>query len=300
MMMKTRGALLLTILIWASAFVVMRAESVYYSAQGMVLLRFMVGSLCMGIVYYYLPDKRIQLKDAIGLMLLGGLSLGVHNLFLTYGASTMLSGVSSFVSSQTPILTAILAIIFLGEKLTAGRVIGFACCLIGTALMTMDDLGHLQLSNGMICLLIGVLAGSVFSLLQKPYLVKYHAIEATTYVIWGCTVFLLMYLPFLSHDVMLAPQRSTIGIIYLGIFPVAVAHSTWSYALRDIPASQAMNYLYLMPFMTTMMAWLWIGEMPRAITLGGGILAIMGVMIGSGSGIRLNHLLRPEYKYEKY
>lgn len=282
MNIKVKVALMIAILLWASAFIVMRMQSQHYSPQGMVLLRFMVASVCMVIVYFRMPNRnKMRAQDAVGLMTLGGLSLGVHNLFLNYAAVTELSGVSSFVANQSPIVTAILAAIFLGEGFSIARVIGFIVSVSGTAVMTMGQFGEMKWTAGMMYLIIATLAGSVYSLLQKPFLVRYHAIEATTYVIWGCTLFLLVYFPHLMHDMATASTTSTLSVVYLGIFPVAFAHVAWSYALREIPATQAMNCLYFLPFIVTLLGWICLGEMPYMLTLAGGMLAMFGVMIGN-------------------
>ncbi len=284
MSIKARLAIMTAVLLWASAFIGIRLGLQFYSPQGMALLRFMIASLCMGVIYYFMPARSvIHTRDIIALMTLGGVSVGIYNLFLNFAEVSVLSGVASFVTSQSPIIAAILAAVFLGEGLTVWRVTGFLVSVSGTALMTYGEFGDIKWTAGMAYLLIATLAGSLYSILQKPFLKRYHAIEATTFVIWGCTLFLLIYLPYLAHDVHHASLTSTIAVIYLGVFPAAVGYVAWAYALSEISATRAMNYLYLMPFIATLLGWLILGELPMALTLSGGLLAILGVMIGNYS-----------------
>lgn len=279
---KARLALMMAILLWASAFIGIRIGLHGYSPQGMALLRFVVASIFMGIVYYRMPVKNVvRFKDACVLMALGGICVGLYNLFLNYGEQSVISGVASFVASQSPIITAILAAVFLGEGFGLLRVIGFIVSASGTALMTLGEFGEMKWTAGMVYLLFAAVVGSLYSIVQKPYLKRYHAIEATSFVIWGCALFLSIYFPHLVHDLTHAPVRATLAVIYLGIFPASVGYIAWAYALNEVSATKAMNFLYVMPFFAAFLGWLMLGEVPVMLTIAGGLLAIFGVMIGN-------------------
>jgi len=275
---KAKCITMLALVLWASAFVGIRAGLHDYSPEGLALLRYIVASGCMFFVYLFLGNRpKIKFKDRILMLLLGAIGIGFYNLTLNYGELSISSGTASFIISQSPIIIALTAMLFLGERLTLTSLIGFLISIIGVFFIAAGETSGLKWDTGFLYIFLATFAGSFFTVLQKPFLKKYHAIEATAYVVWGGTLFLLFYAPKLQHDVVHASLSSTLAVIYLGIFPAAVGYVAWSYVLSLVPASRAGSFLYFTPFIATMLGWICLGETPAWLTLIGGALAIAGV-----------------------
>src|SRR5262249_55251625 len=68
-------------------------------------------------------------------------------------------------------------------------------------------------------------------------------------------------------------------IIYLGIFPAAVAYLTFAYATKKLPAARVMSFLYLVPPLAMLLAWIYLSERPTLTSLLRGALAIPRVAI---------------------
>ena len=68
-------------------------------------------------------------------------------------------------------------------------------------------------------------------------------------------------------------------IVYLGVFPTAVAFTTWAYALTHTDAGALSLTTFLVPGIATLMAWLTINEVPPTLSFVGGALAIVGVLM---------------------
>lgn len=280
MSLSIRLALVIAITLWASAFVGIRVGLHGYSPEGLALLRYLIASCIMAIVYFRLPARsRMPMKDRLMLLLTGILGIGVYNITLNHGEQVIASGVASFITSQSPIITTVIAVAFLGERLNAARVLGFSVSLLGVILIAHGVLGGLRFDLSLMYILLATVSGSCYTIMQKPYLKKYHVIEATTYVMWGGTLFLLLYWPMLVHDLPRASMVSTITVVYLGVFPAALGYLAWSYALSHIPASRAVSFLYFLPVVTTAMGWLFLNEVPTLVSLFGGFLTIAGVYV---------------------
>jgi drug/metabolite transporter (DMT)-like permease len=277
---KTKFSLFIAIFLWASAFVGIRAGMQGYSPEGLALLRFIIASICMGIVYYWLPQRTtIKFQDICILLGLGMLGIGIYSIMLNYGELSISSGMSSFIISQSPVITTFIAMLFLGERLNLSRAMGFIISVLGVAIISIGE-GGFSWSFSLTYILIATAISSLYSVMQKPLLKRYHAIEVTTYMMWGATLFLLLYTPQLRHDfATTASLKSTLVIAYLGIFPGAIGYIAWSYALSNIPVARAVSFYYFMPFLATILGWLWLSEVPTLVSVGGGLLAIMGVVL---------------------
>lgn len=99
---------------------------------------------------------------------------------------------------------------------------------------------------------------------------------------FGCLVGAVVCLPFaarLVSDAADAPASATLNMVYLGVFPTALAFTTWAYALARTTASRMGATTYAVPALVVLMSWLALGEVPGLFTLAGGVLCLAGVAV---------------------
>ena len=95
---------------------------------------------------------------------------------------------------------------------------------------------------------------------------------------------MLAFLPGLAHSIQVASLDATLAVVYLEVFPAALAYVTWTYALSRVPASIATTFLYLSPVLAILIAWLWLVEVPFALSMIGGFLSLLGVVLVTTRG----------------
>jgi drug/metabolite transporter (DMT)-like permease len=75
-------------------------------------------------------------------------------------------------------------------------------------------------------------------------------------------------------------------MVYLGLFPTAVAFLLWAYALAHTTAGRLAASSYLVPALAVLMSWLALDEVPVPAALLGGTLCLLGVAVTRAGGRR--------------
>lgn len=282
------------LLLWASAFAGIRAGlrlnpagmpgADGYGPGELALLRFGTASTALGI---FAAATRMRLPDRADLPrigLAGFLGISVYHVALNFGEVTVNAGAASMLISAGPVFTALLSALFLNERLTGLGWSGIFLAFAGVSLIALSSGKGLRFTPGALLILLSAAVAAVYSILSKQSLRRYRAIEFTCYSIWAGTLPMLVFLPSLIHRVPVAAPAATFAVVYLGLFPAATAYVLWNYALSRMPASLLSSFLYLSPVIACFIAWIWLREVPTVLTMAGGAVAILGVILVQTKG----------------
>ncbi len=284
---KVSCIIIVAIVLWASAFVGIRFGLASYSPGALALLRFIVASLCMLIIYYSLGiKKRVAWKDRLQLLLAGMAGIGIYNICLNYGELSVSAGIASFVMGLMPVLTVILSLIFLREKLARGVWLGIIISILGLAILTIGEHSEPGMQQGILAILISALMGAILTIIQKQFVSVYHPVAIIAWVMWGGTLLLSMFLPDMIQQIRVADFQTTTAIVYMGVFPAALAYLAWGYVLKYLSASNASIALYALPIVSTLMGFLVLDEQPSLLSLVGCSITLLGAFIANRFQIR--------------
>jgi drug/metabolite transporter (DMT)-like permease len=280
---KTLLALFFTLICWASAFAAIRVGLRDYQPGHLALLRFLSASILLGLMAIPLRVPLPRREDWRLLIVSGVLSITIYHAALNYGEVRVTAGAASFLINTAPIWTSLLAAYFLRESLPLLAWLGIAISFSGVLVIAFGEgAGRLQntlIEPSALLILLSAVSASGSMILNKNLSARYNALQITCYTVWSGTLFLLVFAPGFVSAVASRPLQSTLWGVYLGVFPGALSYLTWTYVLTRLPASQTASFLYLVPPVATVMAWLWIGEVPTWFSLAGGVLALAGVIV---------------------
>jgi len=269
-----------TALLWSSAFPAVRDVLNYYSPEALMLLRFLIASAVF-LLYCVVrkvppPDKR-DLPIFIGSGLTG---LFLYMWAFNTGTSMVYSGISGFIIAAAPVLTLIMSVIFLKEK--AGPVIwlGVLISFGGIVIIATTQVTDMQLNFGIVLLLAAAFLTSAYNIIQKQILKKYSVIQATAYTVIIGTLFMFIFFPHLIRDFPQATMRVNLLVVYLALFPAALAYFLWAYALSKMEKTvHATSFMYPIPFLASVFAFFWLGERLPPLAIVGGIVVVVGMII---------------------
>ena len=276
---RTLIALGFALVLWASAFAGIRAGLRGYGPANLAVLRFLVASAVLAVYAAVAHFRRPATRDIPGLIFSGAIGISFYNLALNYGETRVTAGAASLLIASVPIWTALAARFWLHEKLNAFGWAGVFLSFGGVALIASGEGEGIRLSAQALVILAAAITSAVYMILQKHYLGRYNALEFTAYSIWSGTVLMLPFAGGLLHALRAAPASSTAAAVYLGIFPGALAYVAWAYVLSHGAAGRTTTLLYAIPVLAIGIAWIWLREVPKPVSLIGGAVALAGVVL---------------------
>ncbi|MET0896934.1 MAG: DMT family transporter [Mycobacterium sp.] len=269
-----------TVLLWASSFVVIRFAGAALSPGPMAFMRLLVGTTVLVIVAAVV---RRPLPRGRGLLLVVGYGLlwfALYTVLLNWAEQHLDAGTAALLVNFAPIIVAVFAGLFLGEGFARTLVVGILIAFAGVVLIAVGGSGGS--TNDSLGVLLGLVTAVLYAasvLMQKVALRSVDAVTAT----WvGCAVGLLATTPFAPQafdELGTAPAAAIAGVVFLGVGPTAIAFLTWAYALTRTDAGTLTATTLAVPAIAIGLSWVFLGEIPTLLGFIGGGLALTGVAI---------------------
>lgn len=278
-------AVAVTVVLWASAFIGIRYAGEFLSPGPLTVLRLAIGTAMLGIFVLVRRDPLPRGRDWGLIVTIGVLWFAIYNVALNAGEQLIDAGTASMVINVAPVLIAVLAAWKLKEGFNKSLAIGLAIAFAGSVLVGMapaapsiDSATARPVLGVLLCLLAAVVY-AVAVVIQKGLLQRVSGIQIT---FWACAVGFVCTTPWtgqLVEELGRAPSSAIWAVVYLGVFPTAIAFSTWAYALRFLAAGKLGATTYVVPAIVIVMSWLVLSEVPHWMAIAGGVTCLIGVAV---------------------
>jgi drug/metabolite transporter (DMT)-like permease len=274
------GAGLVTVSLWASAFVGIRSASHHLTPGALALGRLTIASLALGSIVLWRREPLPGRRDVAAIAVVGLFWFGLYNIALNAAERRVDAGTASMLVNVGPIILAVLAGLVLHEGFPRSLFAGCAVALAGVVVIgtATSDQGVAASWGALLCLAAAVFY-AIGVVVQKPVLVRVSPLMLT----WlACTFGAVVCLPFaftLGQQLPDAPASSIGWMVYLAIGPMAIGFLTWGYALARTTAGRMGSITYLVPPIAILLGWLLLDETPPGLAIVGGAICLAGVVV---------------------
>ncbi len=279
---------IMSISFWGISFVSTKAVLDKLDPYTLLVLRFGIGALFLLVL---LVLKRyplnIPLKYIPHLIVLGILGVFVHQVIQATALLTINASAAGWIISFSPVFTVILSVFFLHEKMTLLKASGIIVAIIGVLLVTTSSNQHslqLPVNIGYLLMILSTLNWAIYSVLLKKLNIQLPSLVVTFYM---CLIGFTLTTPFFVRNKgwEIMPFLTSVEwahLLFLGVFVSGVAYWYWAKALEVLEASQVSVFLYLEPVATLITAVLLLREKIIPVSILGGIIIIVGVIVANG------------------
>ena len=264
---------------WSLAYVYTRLALVHFSPLALGFLRCTIASFILGAVGFRTGMKLPRREDLKYFAAAGAAGFALYLAAFNWGSLTVTASTSSVLISSAPVITALLAVVFYGERIGIIRWAAIAVEFCGILILSLMK-GAFTLNRGILWILLAALVLSVYNLLQKGLTQKYSGLQTATYSIMAGAAMLALFLPQSILELRTAPPSQLFNLAMLSVFSSAIAYTAWSKAFEKAQnTSSVSNYMFVTPLLSSLLGFLIAGERPDAATLIGGAVILSGLAL---------------------
>lgn len=253
---------------------------------GLNLARAGVTALLLWILFFFNPSKnRIKRKDILRFVLCALTGIALNQLLFLKGLSLTNTTHASLLMLATPILVLLLAAWVLKEKITLLKTMGLLAGTGGATLLILNMQGNAAGGEatywGDILIVLNALSYAVYFILVKPLMGHYNNVMIIRTIF---TIGTFMILPFGWNELVETPWSFytftdyliLAAVIFCGTF---LAYLFNIYGIKSLGASRAGGYIYIQPFIATLVAVVVLKEKIMFVEIIAGLMILIGVML---------------------
>ena len=283
--MKAKDIIDLIVLaaVWGASFLFMRMGAPEFGPIALVQLRLLIAAA------FLLPilKFRVGLTELPAnwrpLTMLGFYNSAIPFLLLTYSTLYVTAGFSSVINATAPLWGALVAWIWLAERMSKAGVIGLVLGFIGVAILTAD--AESLAKPGSILAVFAAVCGAFFYGIGANYARRYTKHLNSLSVATGSMLFPAVILAPLAiwdwPDVM--PSRQAwIALIAMGVASTGFAYILYFRLIANVGPAKAITVAYLIPVFAVIWGALVIDETVTTLMIVACLIIFLGTALVTG------------------
>jgi len=284
---KAGGYILLTILsiIWGLAFVAIRYLDFELTFVDLTVLRWLVASAGYVVLLAFVRRTKndFDRRDFPRLLVVAFFNVVGYHLSLNYAEKTVSSGLAGLLISLGPVFSALLATIFLKEKVNARLGLAIVLAVTGAIILSMQDFGEGFVSlSGPLAVVISAFSFATFGVFSKPLVSKYGALPVAA---WAGLLGTCMLLPLFSgtfmNDVAHLSSVGWASLLYLSLLSTVMGYALFYTLVGRGGVLTLMVQLYLAPVVSVVGGIILLGKSLTPFILVGGSAMLIAVWLAT-------------------
>jgi drug/metabolite transporter (DMT)-like permease len=273
-----------TAIFWGANFVLAGPILAVLSPQWAAALRFVLGALLMFAISGMRREDLFGLlhRNAAAYLLLGFVGITVFNLLFFYGLQTTSANNAALIMALNPLLTTLLAAVFLGEKPGVRHLIALPVALLGVAVVISQGSLHkllaLHIAHGDLLILFASFSWAIYNVMVKRYMPKGSSMVNTTWILAaGATLLTCIAIGSGGH-IGTPDLKAGIAMAVMVLGGTVLAYLFWGIGIERLGAARTAIFLNLVP-VSAMLIGAALGTPPTAAQLIGGLLVVGAISI---------------------
>ncbi|MDO9174218.1 MAG: DMT family transporter, partial [Actinomycetota bacterium] len=226
------AALAVTVFFWGAAFIAIRAVIVSdaLSPGQLSSARLTLAAVALGAIVAVRGGVALPRgRDWLSFVVLGVIGQAAYHLLLNAGERTVDGGTASLLVQVAPMIAAVSAVVFLGERLTTAGWVGSAIAFAGACVITLAPGASGGSAQGLALVALSTLLWAAYLVIQKSIAHRYDPLALTAWPMWVGAVTLLPFSGGTVRALSIAPPSTYIALVALGLGSSVIGFMTWAY-----------------------------------------------------------------------
>ena len=285
------GLLVLVNAMWAAQYPAYKTATSQAGPVTISLWTFLIAALVL--IPFFIRERRGSTQGASrfewrGFLMLAALGLVPGSAVLAWGTMLSTASNAALLYLTLPVITAVMAVTLLREKMTLVRWGSLVLALVGVLIVSGPDWHHANLHSmkflgGNLIILVAITGSAFYNVYSKRLLERYTPLEVLVFgylIAAGLSVPLVLVM---EPSALAATRSYTLGVwvslVVLSVFSWGLAMVLWMYLLKRLDVSQASVSIYLLPLLGVLFSAVLLKEKITPAMVVGGLLTLAGTVL---------------------
>ncbi|MCS5421958.1 MULTISPECIES: DMT family transporter [Psychrilyobacter] len=281
-----KNLMVIATLFFSGAFIAGKFSIAEFPVYSLTFFRFLIAAVVLFLIMWKKgEDLTLEKADIPRILLLSLLGMVGYHVFFFTALKYTSSVNTSLIAATNPIMTTIMASLFLKERFPKKAVGGILISFLGVAMIvtngSIDVIKNMNFNIGDLYMLLAVLSFSLYFIVLKGIVGRVAPIKLTSYVFLFCVI-LLIPMVIYENPMSFIPKTTWTGwssLVYMSIFASVIAYLIQQVSVKRIGPAKTSLYVNLVPLFSMIMAYFILGEVITLPKVFAGFMIITGVII---------------------